>query len=98
MSNYHDVFSLSDDEREETDLVEFSTDTGSASPVKQAARRIPLASCQEINSQLDKMQSNNVITPLQCFWASPVILMRKRDGTLRFCVDCRALMYFPCPG
>ena len=33
------------------------------------------------------MQKNNVIKPSE----SPCVLVRKRDGTLRFCVDCRAL-------
>ena len=78
-------FTLSDDERGETDLMEFSIETGNASP-----------SCQKnsicsLTSQLDKMQMNNVIQPLESPWASPVVLVRKRDGTVRFCVDYRAL-------
>ena len=37
------------------------------------------------------MQKNNVIKPSESSWASPVVLVRKRVGTLRFCVDYRAL-------
>ena len=81
LENYHGVFSLSDEERGETDLVEFSIETGSASPERQAARRIPYAAHQEINRQLDQMQRNNVIQPSESSWASPVVLVRKRDGT-----------------
>ena len=91
LGNYHDIFSLSDDERGETDLMEFSIDTGSASPKRQAARRIPFAARQEITSQLDKMQRNNVVKPSESPWASPVVLVRKKEGTLRFCVDYRTL-------
>ena len=91
LADYHDIFSLSDNERGETDLVEFKIDTGDAPPKKQAARRIPFAARQEIAKQLEEMQKNNVIKPSESPWASPVVLVRKRDGTLRFCVDYRAL-------
>ena len=39
----HEVFSFEDEERGETDLVEFRIDTGDATPKRQAARRIPFA-------------------------------------------------------
>lgn len=44
----HDVFSLTEGERGETDLVEMLIDTGDAVPRKQAARRIPFAARQEV--------------------------------------------------
>ena len=87
----HEVFSLEDEERGETDLVEFRIDTGDATPKRQAARRIPFAARQEIVEQLEKMQASGVIKPSESPWASPVVLVRKKDGTLRFCVDYRAL-------
>ena len=46
--DYHDVLSLGEEDRGETNLVEFEIKTGSASPVRQAARRIPFAARQEI--------------------------------------------------
>ena len=91
LADYYDIFSLNDDERGETDLVEFKIDTGDTSPKKQAARRVPFAARQAIARQLDEMQSNNIIKPSESPWASPVVLVKKRDGTLRFCVDYRAL-------
>ena len=41
LAEYHDIFCLNDDERGETDLVEFKIDTGDASPQKQTIRKIP---------------------------------------------------------
>ena len=85
---YHDIL---EDERGENDLVEFNIDTGNACPKKQTVRKVPFAAQQEITDQLAKMQEMNVIRPSQSPRASPVVLVRKRDGTLRFCVDYRGL-------
>ena len=81
---YHEVFSLEDGKRGETDLVEFKIDTGGAIPKRQAVRRIPFAARQEITDQLEKMQASGVIEPSESPWASPVVLVRKKDRTLRF--------------
>ena len=54
-------------------------------------RRIAFAARQEIARHLDEMQKNNIIEPSESPRASPMVLVKKRDGTLRFCVDYRAL-------
>ena len=72
-------------------MVEFNIDTGESRPIKQAARRVPYAARQEIAAQLSKMQDGGVIQPSNSSWVSPVVLVRKRDGSLRFCVDYRTL-------
>ena len=46
---------------------------------------------QEIARQLKKMQDVGVVQPSKSPWASPVVLVRKKDGSHRFCVDYREL-------
>ena len=82
LAEYHDIFSLTEDERGKTDLVEFRIDIRDACPQRQAVRSVPFAAQHEISDQLAKMQCMGVIKPSESPWASPV----KRDGTLRFCV------------
>ena len=91
LEQYHGTFSLDEEERGETYLVEFNIDTGESTPINQVARRVPFAARQEIAAQLSKMQEEGVIQPSKSPWASPVVLVRKRDGSLRFCIDYRAL-------
>jgi len=82
LTDYHDIFSLNDEERGETDLIEFKIDTGEACPRRQPVRRVPFSARKEIAEQLEKIQRNNVIESSESPWASPVVLVRKRDGSL----------------
>ena len=54
-------------------------------------RRVSFAVKDEIARNLQEMQDANVIQPSNSPWASPVVLVRKKDRTLRFCVDYRGL-------
>ena len=91
LEEYNEVFSLGKEDRGETDLIELHIDTGDTVPRKYPVRRVPFAVRNEIARNLQEMQNANVIQPSNSPWASPVVLVRKKDGTLRFCVDYRGL-------
>lgn len=67
----------------------FKIDTGNARPVRQMPRRVPHHLKREVDSQIDSMLEKGVLEPSVSEWASPVCLVRKPDGSLRFCVDYR---------
>ena len=83
LADHHDVFSLEDGERGETDLMDMEIDTGDASPRKQAPRRMPFVVRQEVAKQIKDMLSNQVIQPSRSPWSSPVVMVRKKDGSHR---------------
>ena len=87
----HEAFAIEDKERGETNLTQFQIDTGNALPKKQPLQRTPFAVRQEVARQLKDMQQTGVIQPSNSPWASPIVLARKKDGSLRFCVDYRHL-------
>ena len=91
LMDHHTVFSLEDNERGETNLVQLEIDTGDAQPRRQHPRRLPYVAKQEVARQLKTMQEAGIIQPSISPWASPVVLVRKKDGTYRFCVDYREL-------
>ena len=56
LGQYHDVFSLEDGKRRETDLTEMVIETGDSPPQRVPARRMPLAVHREVVRQLKDMQ------------------------------------------
>ena len=91
LAEHHEAFCLEEHECGETDLVQLEIDTGDARPKKQPARRMLFAVRQEVARQLKQMQKAGVVCPSSSPWASPVVMVRKKDGSHRFCVDYRQL-------
>ena len=87
----HEAFAVEKGERGETDLIQMEIETEDASPKRQPVRHMPFAVRQQVASQLRDMQDQGVITPSHSPWASPVVLVKKKDGSIRFCVDYRSL-------
>ena len=85
--NYADIFAVDKNDIGRTDKVQHQIDTGGAPPVRQQVRRVPPALRGELKSILGDMLQNDIIHPTNSPWASPVVLVRKKDGSLRFCVD-----------
>ena len=83
------VFSQSDEDLGLTHLTEHVIDTGNAHPVKQAPRRVPLAYTWEDKKALDKLLKQGCIRPSNSPWASPVVFVMKKDGSVRPCYDMR---------
>ncbi|XP_063350112.1 thy-1 membrane glycoprotein [Pelmatolapia mariae] len=71
--------------------MQHSIPTGNAAPVRERYRQIPPKLYQEVKSLIQGMLDANIIVPSCSPWASPIVLVRKKDGTLRFCVDYRKL-------
>ncbi|KAK3705767.1 hypothetical protein QZH41_000594, partial [Actinostola sp. cb2023] len=62
-----------------------------AKPVKLPPRRTPPHQREVIDHQLDDLLAHGRIEPSQSPWSSPVVLVRKNDGSYRMCIDYRCL-------
>ena len=91
LTEYSDVFSISDDDLGLTHLTEHAIITGDAAPVKQAPRRVPIAFVGEEQKALEKLHRQGTIRPSTSPWASPIVLVKKKNGSTRPCVDYRRL-------
>ena len=70
---------------------EHRIDTGDNPPVARPPYRISGGEKKIIEDEVRKILKAGVIVPIQSAWASPVVLVNKRDGSVRFCVDYHAL-------
>ena len=91
LTQFSDVFSAGPHDLGCTDLVKHHIDTGSSKPVRQPPRRLPWTKRENAEKCVQEMQEQGVIEPSSSPWSSPVVLVRKKDGTNRFCVDYRRL-------
>ena len=86
---YSDVFAESD-----TDLgcftgIKHKIDTGDAKPIWQPMRRTPIGFEEEEKKHLD--MESKIIQLSISDWAAPPVLVRKKDGEVRWCIDYSAL-------
>ncbi|GFT65841.1 retrovirus-related Pol polyprotein from transposon opus [Trichonephila clavipes] len=91
VQEFEDVFSRNSSDIGHTTVTQHRIDTADHPPIKQHPRRLPFAKQEEVGTLLREMQENDIIEPSSSPWASPIVLVRKKDGSTRFCVDYRKL-------
>ena len=69
--------------------VQHRIETGDNPPVRQSPRRIPFSVRLQMARMVNEMLSAHVIEESSSPWASPVVLVAKKSGDLRFSVDYR---------
>ena len=65
--------------------------TGNAKPISQRPRRLSPAQRDLVKSMIKDLIDANIVRPSRSPWASPLVLVAKKDGTTRMCVDYRRL-------
>ncbi|GAU40284.1 hypothetical protein TSUD_60750 [Trifolium subterraneum] len=72
--------------------IEFSIDLVSGSqPISVAPYRMSPLELRELKSQLEELLQKHFIRPSVSPWGAPVLLVKKKDGTMRLCIDYRQL-------
>ena len=75
----------------QTHIVQHEIKTGDTNPIKLPPRRIPIFKRQTVDQEIDKMLEQGIIEPSDSPWSAPICLVKKKDGSCRFCVDFRKL-------
>lgn len=88
---YASVFSRGPGDLGRTSLVQHDIITRPGPPVKQPPRRMAGEKQQSAEQQVSESLQNGIATRSHSSWASPIVMVRKKDGTYRLCIDYRAL-------
>ena len=91
LCKYSHAFSVDDHDLGLTNITQHVIETGDARPIKQPPRRVPMAFTGEDKGAIEKLWKQGSIRPSTSPWASPIVLVRKKDGQVRTCVDYRRL-------
>ena len=86
-----DIFAKNSTDLGSTKVATHTIKTGDSPPIKQAPRRVALHRQQVVKQEVKAMLEKNIIEPGDGPWSSPIVLVKKKDGTLRFCIDYRKL-------
>ena len=82
---------MDDLELGKTSLVSHSIKLTNDTPFKERYQRIFLHQYKEVKKHSKEMMEIGTIQKLASPWASAVVLVRKKDASLRFCIDLREL-------
>ena len=88
---YHDVFALEGNELGCTSAIKHEIRIENSEPFKEWFWHVPPPLLEEVCTSLRDMLEVGVIHPSQSLWCNVVVLVRKKDGTLCFCVNFRCL-------
>ena len=91
LAEYHDIFALEDGEMGCTEAAEHKIEVTDPKPFKERLRNIPSGLLEEVKDHLDHMLDVGVIKPSKLAWSNAVVLVCKKDGGLRFCINFQRL-------
>ena len=85
------IFSKNDLDMGRTNLVKHHIELTDPIPFKESYRRIPPQMYDEVKAHIQEMLDLGAISHSNIPWSSAIVLVRKKDGRLRFCIDLRKL-------
>ena len=89
--DYEDVFAKDSYDLGKCNLVQHHIDTGDERPVKRHTRRTPQSQFEEVKKQICELSKSGRISPSNSPWGANVLLVKKKDGSWRMCIDYREL-------
>ena len=91
LGRYSDVFAKQEGDLGCTDEITHEIPLIDEAPIRQRYRRIPPTQWQAVKDHIKQLLDSKVIRESSSPYASPIVLVKKKTGELRMCVDYRQL-------
>ena len=91
LEQYRGVFSEHDGDLGCTALVQHEIHLEDTAPVRQRYRRLPPSQFAQVKAHVQELVGKGIVQPSCSPYASPIVVVQKKDGTIRLCVDYRQL-------
>ena len=91
VKKYQHLFSVNSLDLGKTELVKHKIEITDSTPFRERYRRIPPQMFDQVKAHLEEMLSMGAIRRSHSPWASAIVLVKKKDGGIRFCIDLRQL-------
>ena len=91
LMEFQDIFALNDLELGRTNLVKHHIPLTNPVPFKDRYTRIPPSQFEPLRKLLKNMEEVGAIQKSNSPWSSSIVLVKKKDGNLQFCIDLRKL-------
>ena len=91
IEKYKEICAISSTKLGKTNVVKHKINTGDHEPIAQKQFRADKKRRTIIKEEVDKMLKNGIIKKSEGPWSSPVVIVTKKDGSARFCIDYRKI-------
>ena len=85
------VFSKSKSDLGNCGIIPHRINTGLAPPIRLPPRRVPIAIKDAVDAEVQRLIDTNLVVKSKSAWAFPLVPIRKKDGSIRICIDYRKL-------
>jgi len=91
LTEFLDIFSKNKSDIGHCTLVKHDIYVNDASPIHLPTRRVPLGMEDRVDEMVDGLLKQKVIRPSMSPWNAPIVVIKKKSGDIRLCIDYRRL-------
>jgi hypothetical protein len=91
INQYKNTCALSTTKLGKTHVIKHTIETGNHKPITSKPYKTTLENKKIIKEEITKMLKEGIIKESCSPWSSPVVIVGKKDGTKRFCIDYRKI-------